>query len=215
MTSKHIFTVSEFSKNEISSYYNIQKDKITIIYNSVSRQFCPSPQPNCEKYILAVSTVAPHKNFHNLVKAFSHIEDKNVKLFIVGHQNNNFKQIDINHKTFKRINFLGRVNDKQLIELYSNAICFVHPSYYEGFGIPPLEAQSCGTAVISSNAASLPEIGLDSFLYVDPKNINDIAEKMQILIKDEQLQRKLINKGHENVKRFSWKKSAEKIINNI
>ena len=214
-TSKDIFTVSEFSKSEISSYYNIRKDRITIIYNSVNSQFYPTPKSNCEKYILAVSSVAPHKNFHNLIKAFSIIKNKNVKLYIVGHQNNNFKQIDIDHTTFKRINFLGRVNDQQLNDLYSNAICFVHPSFYEGFGIPPIEAQSCGTAVISSNAASLPEIGLDSFLYVDPKNINDIAKKIQILIQDKHLQRKLINKGYENVKRFSWKKSAEKIINSI
>ena len=214
-TSKHIFTVSEFSKSEISSYYYIRKDRFTFIYNSVNIQFYPKPNSNCEKYILAVSSVAPHKNFHNLIKAFSIIKNKNVKLFIVGQQNNNFKQIDIDHTTFKRINFLGRVNDQQLNELYSNAICFVHPSFYEGFGIPPIEAQSCGTAVISSKAASLPEIGLDSFLYVDPKNINDIAKKIQILIQDKHLQRKLINKGYENVKRFSWKKSAEKIINSI
>jgi len=88
----------------------------------------------------------------------------------------------------------------------------VFPSLYEGFGIPPLEAQACGTPVIVSNAASLPEVCGDSTLYCNPYDINDIKENIVMLLNNEVLQNELIQKGFENIKRFSWKKSAEKIM---
>ncbi|MCR4942357.1 MAG: glycosyltransferase family 4 protein, partial [Campylobacter sp.] len=111
----------------------------------------------------------------------------------------------------KNIIFKGRVSDDKLVKLYSNAICFVYPSLYEGFGIPPLEAQACGCPVVCSNAASLPEVCENSVIYCDPYDINDIKEKIQMVLDDENIQNDLRQEGFENIKRFSWEKSAKQI----
>ena len=134
---------------------------------------------------------------------------------MVGSINKNFASIELLGEIEKNTNivFKGRVDDNELIELYSNAICFVYPSFYEGFGIPPLEAQACGCPVVCSNVASLPEVGgVDSVVYCDPYDVNDIREKIELVLNDKNLQNDLKIKGFENIKRFSWEESARKII---
>ena len=216
-TSKHIFTVSQFSKSEIINFYHPNPNKIDVIYNAVNDIFKPKTNNTKEDYILAVSSLNYQKNFHSLIKAFNLLEDKNIKLYLVGGINKNFASLellkDIEHN--KNIIFRGRVDDDELIKLYSNAKCFLCPSLYEGFGIPPLEAQACGCPVIVSNVASLPEVCRDSALYCDPYDTEDIKNKIEMLLNNEELQKECIQKGFENIKRFSWKKSAEKIINII
>jgi len=213
-SSKHIFTVSEFSKKEITEFYRVDDKKISVVYNAVNEIFHPSVKKYNEKYILAVSSLHYQKNFHSLIKAFNVLKNTDVKLFLVGSVNKNFASLELlkDIENNPNIIFKGRVNDEALISLYSNAICFVYPSLYEGFGIPPLEAQACGCPVICSNAASLPEVYGDSVLYCNPYDPNDIKEKIEILVNDEGLREELRLKGFENVKRFSWKKSAKKII---
>lgn len=213
-TSKHIFTVSKFSKNEINVFYRINQDRISVIPNAVNDTFFPKKKVLNEKYILAVSSLNYQKNFHSLIKAFNLLRDKNIKLYLVGSFNKNFAPIELldEIKKNKNIIFKGRVNDEVLIELYSNAVCFVFPSLYEGFGLPPLEAQACGCPVVSSNAASLPEVLGDSVVYFDPYDIDDMAEKIKMVIEDENLQNELRFKGFENIKRFSWEESATKIV---
>lgn len=214
-SSQHIFTVSEFSKCEIIKLYGANKNSISVIYNSVSDNFNNQKSSKKEKYLLAVSSLNYQKNFHSLIKAFNLIIDKSIKLYLVGSINKNFADLSLIKDIEKNSNivFKGRVDEDELIRLYSNAICFVYPSLYEGFGIPPLEAQACGTPVICSNAASLAEVGgKGSVLYVDPYSIEDIKNKMELLLSDKTLQDELVKKGFENIKRFSWKKSAQKII---
>ncbi|MVZ11248.1 glycosyltransferase, partial [Enterobacteriaceae bacterium 8376wG6] len=120
-------------------------------------------------YLLAVSSPNYHKNFHGLIAAFSKMANsQDVTLKIIGAANKNFADVGFSTKEAAandNIQFLGRVSDQQLVELYSHARAFVFPSLYEGFGIPPLEAQACGCAVVSSNRASLPEVLLQSALY--------------------------------------------------
>ena len=212
-TSKHIFTVSEFSKKEIASFYKRNMDDITVIYNAVDDKFKPSFNAREEKYILAVSSLHYQKNFHSLIKVFNKL-NKDIKLYLVGTINRNFATTDLLNDIYsnKNIIFKGRVNDKELIELYTNAECFIYPSLYEGFGIPPLEAQACGCPVACSNIASLPEVGNDSVLYFDPYNIDDIVDKINTLLDNEELRESLIQKGFNN-KRFNWLLSAEKILN--
>jgi len=108
--------------------------------------------------------------------------------------------------------FTGYVDDIELVNLYNKASIFIYPSFFEGFGIPPLEAQACGTPVICSNTTSLPEVGKDSVVYCDPYDLKDIREKIELVMNDETLQKELRQKGFENIKRFSWKKSANKMI---
>ena len=110
------------------------------------------------------------------------------------------------------IKLLGRVSDNDLIRYYSNAVAFIFPSLYEGFGIPVLEAQACGCPVISSNSSSLPEILGDSALMCDPNNTNEFANAVLKLVNHKSLKEILIDKGYENIKRFSWEKSAEKLL---
>jgi len=214
-SSKHIFTVSEFSKNEIIDFYKVDKNQISVIYNAVNQIFKPDIENTKERYILAVSSLNYQKNFHSLIKAFNLLDNKDIKLYLVGNMNRNFASLDLLNliENNKNIVFKGRVDDDALVKLYSNALCFAYPSLYEGFGIPPLEAQACGCPVVCSNVASLPEVGGEkSVIYCNPYDIVDIKEKIELVLDDDELQSDLRRRGFENIKRFSWEKSANKII---
>ena len=140
-----------------------------------------------------------------------------VNLYIIGDlSDKNFKAIDIErYKENPNIKFLGRVSDDELIKYYSNAKGFVFPSLYEGFGIPVLEAQACGCPVISSNTSSLPEVLQDSALFSSPMDSDSFAENMAKIVSDNDLRNSLIEKGYQNMKRFSWEVSAKKIADLI
>lgn len=205
-------TVSEFSKKDISKIYDVSPSEITVVYNSVSDVFYKGNQKdslgNSDKYLLAVSSPNLHKNFHGMISAFSTI-NYDIKLKIIGSKNNSFNSVDV--PTDNRVTYMGRVSDNELSDLYHNAHAFIFPSFYEGFGIPPLEAQACDCPVISSDAASLPEVLGDSALYFDPYDIADMADAMRKVISDDELRDSLKIKGRENIKRFSWDTSAEKV----
>lgn len=208
---KSILTVSNFSKEEISTYYGCDKNKIHVIYNAVNEDF---KNINCdsvgeERYFLAVSSVNYHKNIHGLVQAF--MESKlDAKLNIIGGTTKIFNDVNIKVDD-PRINFLGRVDDKTLIQLYQNAQAFIFPSFYEGFGIPPLEAQSCGCPVLSSDRASMKEVLASSAIYFDPENKSEIIDAMNSICSDSDLRKNLIQMGLDNVGRFSWQDSANKL----
>lgn len=213
-SSKRVLTVSNFSKDEILKLYEVQSNKIDVTYNAVNNTYKNIFTNNEEKYILAVSSIHYQKNLHSLLDAFNKLNNSNIKLFLVGEMNKNFTNLNLLEKIGSNNNiiFKGRVGDDELVRLYSNAICFVFPSFYEGFGIPPLEAQACGCPVACSNAASLPEVCGDSVVYFDPYSIEDMRDKIQMVLDNEKLRDELRVKGFENVKRFSWERSTERII---
>ena len=130
---------------------------------------------------------------------------------IIGSLSNAFNDQTSLFNNDPRIKFLGRVSDKELVQLYQNAKFFIFPSLYEGFGIPPLEAQACGCPVISSNAASLPEVLKESAIYFEPNDVNSIRAAIEFVNLDTVLTEKLVIDGYENIKRFSWDKSAQKL----
>jgi len=214
-SSKKVITVSDFSASEISTVYGLKKQNIAIVYNSVSDLFKCRDMSQKDRYILAVSSLNFHKNFHSLIKAFNliNVED-DIKLYLVGGINKNFADKDLLADIAKNpnIEFKGRVDDDELVNLYSGAECFVYPSLYEGFGIPPLEAQACGCPCVVSNSASLPEVCADSVEYCDPHSINNIVLKLERVLSDKDLRNILREKGYKNIMRFSWKRSAEQII---
>ena len=215
-SSRKIITVSHFSKQEILKHYKVEENKVDVIYNAVSNKFIPSKKENYEKYILGVSSLSKHKNFDMLIKAFNKIKDKNLKLYIVGEENRNLNNIlTKGHELNSNLIFKGRVNDQELVELYSNAICFVFPSLYEGFGIPPLEAMACGCPIAVSNVTSLPEICKDAALYFNPLDMEEIAEKMLKVVQSNDIKKTLIHKGFNQVKNYSWEKSANKLLTNM
>lgn len=217
--SKHVFTVSKYSKAEICKYYQIPKEKISVIYNATSNIFKPTPTDSSIKYFLAVSSLNYRKNFIYILNAFSLYQAQGGKgyIYIIGDlKNKSFKEIDLtSYKTNKYIKFLGRVSDTELVKYYSNALAFIYPSLYEGFGIPPLEAQACGCPVICANTSCLPEIFGDSVLYCDPYNIETLKELMLKIYEDEKLRNNLIKNGFRNKEKYYWEKSANQIISII
>lgn len=213
-TSKKIITVSEFSKKEISSSYNISNSEISVIYNAASPLKSADFSPRIDhRFVLAVSSLNSRKNLHGLIKAFTLLKSKDVHLYIVGGFNRAFADdgllalIDSN----PRIHFLGRVTDAELAHLYQEAAAFVFPSFYEGFGIPLLEAQSLGCPVVCSDASSFPEVCGDSAVYFSPSNPADIAEKIELVLENSDLRANLVTAGYENEQRFSWDISATKL----
>lgn len=216
LTSKQILTVSNFSKSEITSKLHIAEDKIHIIYNAVSSIFKNYFSENkvdaiSEKYILAVSTLDPRKNFSYLLQAFQRWDNPNgVKLYIVGGKNAVFADMDICESS--NVRWLGRVSDSELVEYYRNAQCFVYPSLYEGFGIPPLEAMACGTPVIVSNIPPHREVCADAALYVDALDYKSLVKAFEILLSDNDLATMMRNRGKMQCERFSWTISAERLL---
>lgn len=215
---KRLITVSEFSKDEISDYYNIPKSKFTVVYNGVDNMFHRVDDESLmtEKYFLAVSSMKENKNFITAITAFNELNKKidGIKLYVIGDlKDKNFRVIDTGAlKTNNNIKFLGRVSDEELVRYYSNAIAFLFPSLYEGFGIPVLEAQACGCPVISSNTSSLPEVLQSSALMSPPTDISKFAELMKDVYLSKELRGKLILEGYNNIKRFSWDNSVKQVI---
>lgn len=222
-TSKKILTVSEFSKNEIVRLMSVKPNRISVIYNAVSSSFknignLSSYKETKTKYILAVSSIDPRKNFNRLLKAFSMLNDIDIKLYVIGGQNKIYStsvEELCNGIPKDRIEWLGYVSDRKLIEYYTNASVFIYPSLYEGFGIPPLEAMSCGVPTIVSDIPPLREVCGDASLYVDPNDESDISQKIRLLLSDVDLQKKLRNGGFERCKSFDWNKSASKLVSVI
>ncbi|RKS84690.1 glycosyltransferase involved in cell wall biosynthesis [Orbus hercynius] len=205
---KKVLTVSDFSRREIADYYKVNYENIDIIYNAVSDQFFPANKEH-GGYFLAVSSDVYNKNFERLILAFNQLTNSSrVKLKVVGRAGVMTNKYSNN----ANIEFVGRVCDDELIKLYQNAIAFIFPSIYEGFGIPPLEAQACGCPVLSSDVTAMPEVLAESVYYFNPLDINDITQKIAHIETNDQLRNELIQKGFNNVKRFSWNSSAKKLV---
>lgn len=216
-TSHAVITVSEFSKKDISDFYKISPQKIHVIANAVNESFEPKDNKKYndkkDKFALAVSSPNYHKNFYRMIEAYNDA-NINFKIKIIGSASGVFNDrspIMNDNINADKIEFVGRVTDEELIALYQDAEFFIFPSLYEGFGIPPLEAQKCGCPVISSNAASLPDVLGESTIYFDPLNVDDIKNKIELVSSNSDIRNELITKGLVNVERFSWIKSATKL----
>lgn len=229
-SAKKIITISEFSKSEIVSLLNIDPSKIEIILLGAHEKFrCNKNQIEIEKvktkygisgdFILTVGTLEPRKNMAKLVDAFNIIKkDLNIKhkLVICGgkgwYYDNIFTTIKDNGLE-KEIVFTGYVDDEDLPVLYSAADIFAFPSIYEGFGLPVLEAMSCGCPVVASNTSSIPEVTGDAAVLVTPFDSNDIAKGLLQVINNMDFKNELIKKGLERSKIFSWHSAAKKLLN--
>ncbi|KNZ70051.1 group 1 glycosyl transferase [Thermincola ferriacetica] len=213
---RKIITVSSFSKNELIRFCGIDPEKIEVIYEGKEQVFSVAPDYSilekfdAEKpFILAVSSLSPHKNFQAVVRAIELLGHTGFQFVIAG---------GVNPKVFKSsaeplpggVIHLGYVSDGQLWALYEKAACFVYPSFYEGFGLPPLEAMACGCPVIVSEVASLPEICGDAALYCNPHSASDIADKVKQVMNNAGLRQRLRQKGLERVKMFTWLECARK-----
>jgi len=216
---KTLLTVSNFSRGEISEFYHYPENNIFVVPNAVSDDFQPGP-PLTEKkdYLLAVSSPSAHKNFKRMIEAFLTLRNQeHLQLHIVGAASEIFSDPSLQRLAASdpRISFLGRLSDAELIAQYQGATAFVFPSLYEGFGIPPLEAQACGCPVLAANAASIPEVLQASALYFDPVDVEHIAAAMERILTDLPLRQSLRRRGLNNVTRFSWEDSASRVSQRI
>jgi glycosyltransferase involved in cell wall biosynthesis len=208
-----ILTVSEFSKQELLRLAPAGKQPITVTHLGVDEDWfhVPSKQPlHARPYIIFVGNVKPHKNIRGLLEAFTLVH-KTIPhdLVIVGKREGFIKQAGV---LGSRVVFTGRVSDEQLKQYVARANALVLPSFYEGFGLPPLEAMACGCPVIVSKAASLPEVCGDAALYVDPYKPENIAAQLLRLVNDKPLQDELKQKGLARARQFSWDKCAKETL---
>jgi len=213
--SKLILTVSNCSKTDLIQYLKVPEYKVKVIYNSVSEDFkLPLNKKAVEPYILAVSSLDPRKNFNNLIQAFNLVKSLNFKLIIVGAENKIFTKPEFKRliQNNKNIVLTGYISDAKLIDLYQNATAFIYPSFYEGFGIPPLEAMACGCPTIVSKVSSMPEIFKDACHYVDPYCIEDIARGIELVLNNDMYRTELCRRGLEIVEKYSWADSAKKLV---
>ncbi len=171
--------------------------------------------------VLGVGTLEPRKNHLGLIKAFhkaassANKASRPAMLAIAGGSGwlyDETRQVVADPKLEKKVRFLGRVSDLELMLLYSLADVFVFPSFYEGFGVPPMEAMACGAPVITSNTSSLPEVVGDAALLVDPHDTGAIAQAMLRVLGSPQLQEELRQKGYERARGFTWEHSARKML---
>ncbi len=217
--SSMIITGSNYTKQEILDRLNFKEEKIRVIYHGIDHNLFKIYRdtqldfrlPN--KFILSVGSIEPRKNLIGLLKAYS-LLDKSIKdeykLILVGFKGwENSEIMELIEKNSKYIEYLGFITNRDLAKVYNLATCFIYPSFYEGFGLPVAEAMACGTPVISSNSSSLLEVGGDAVLYCNPYSIKDIKEKIERLILEQSLREKLIEKGLEQAKIFSWERSAK------
>lgn len=214
-----VITVSEYSKRETSRILELDINKLHVIpcdvptpIKEAAKHESQSLPASEERYILTVSSMDPRKNFVRLVQAFNNIEDKTVKLYIVGMQFKAFNTPDMQSLSGDNIVLTGYVDDAKLSELYRNAQFSIYPSLYEGFGLPPLESMTFGCPVIASDIPAIREVNEDALLYIDPLNVGDITEKMNRLLVDENLRHELKEKGLKQVKKYSWDRTAARIV---
>ncbi len=228
---KRIATVSEFSKQDIVEQYGVKSDKIDVVYNGSNELFKPLSEDVVKKtkenftkgcnYFVFVGALNPRKNLQNIFQAFDKFkvnDDTNTKFVVVGlkmYWSEEIKAVYNRMKYNSDVIFTGRLEPDDLSAVVGSAIALVYTSFFEGFGIPIIEAYNAEVPVITSNVTSMPEIAGDASILVDPSNIDQIANAMYQVSSDSSLAKSLIEKGRTRRKDFSWDKTADNLWKSI
>jgi len=227
--SEKIITVSESSKKDIITYCNVGNNKIINTGESISEKFMIIEDKNKlnkvrlrynlpDKYILAVSSIEPRKNIESILQAYSILKSKNTidyKLVLVGRKAWGSKNVQERVNDLKindDVVFTDYIGGEDLICVYNMASLFVYPSFYEGFGLPPLEAMACGAPVLASDIEVFKEVLGDAAILVSPTDVKAIANNIYIIMNNHILRNELKEKGLERVKSLSWEDVAKKTI---
>jgi len=213
--SHRVLTVSEFSKSEIINWTNCRPEKICVVGNGISETFKTYEDPLLNiapitsPYFFCCSNRKSHKNEKRLIDAFylSGLAS-DFRLVFTGIPDIALEKHIHRRKLSTSVLFTGALTEQTLASYYKGALATVFPSLYEGFGLPLLESMACGTPVIASNTSSLPEIGGDAALYVDPESPESIAHAMSSLAADQYLRKSLQKKGFSRAQLFSWEKTV-------
>ncbi len=227
----HVLTLSEYVREDVIATYGIDAEKVTVVPLAAPGHFVPVRDAKelqrvrqkygiDENYILSVGAIQPRKNLPRLLEAYSLLRGEQPEvnlpqLVLVG------KCAWLYDETLKKISELGLDNlvrltgyvpEADLPALYSGSLCFIYPSYFEGFGLPPLEAMKCGAPVVVGNRTSLPEVVGDAAVLVDPFEVSEIAAGIAGVISDPHLRTSLIEKGLERARIFDWRITARKTL---
>jgi glycosyltransferase involved in cell wall biosynthesis len=233
LSAAKIIAVSESTKADLVDFYKIKPEKIKVIYSGVGEEFIKMSETECRlsnvtqkyhlprRYVLYFGTIEPRKNIVGLIKAFEILKEKNknfknLSLVISGGKGWLFKDIfeaSKKSKYAKQIIFTGFVSPEDKVYLYNLAELFVYPSFFEGFGFPPLEAMACGVPTITSNTSSLPEIADEAAVMVDPYDVEELAWAMEEILSDPNLSKELSKRSLGRAKIFSWDKCARETLN--
>lgn len=222
---QHLIVDSAYIGHELQRYLPLPSERIHVIPLAVSKEFCPQPEDRVkairrrylgdgDHILLHVGHTQPRKNLPVLLRALALLTQQgfSVILIQVGGHPDTFQQKLIKEFELERvIHFVGHLSNQELIALYSAADVFVFPSLYEGFGMPILEAMACGTPVVASNAASLPEVIGEAGLLVDPNDTEGLAEAIAHLLTNHEFSQTLRQRGLERVRLFTWEHTAEKV----
>lgn len=223
----HIATVSQYTKMDVYKQYNIPLDKISVVYNGASAIYQPLEiaekqlvkeqyTKGCD-YFLFVGAIHPRKNLANILRAFDNFrqkQDTNLKLVVAGRKAWQSKEAFSVYQqmAFKdEVIFLGHLQIEVLAKVLGAAHALVYASIFEGFGIPIIEAFRCETPVITSHVSSMPEVAGDAALLVDPHSVDQIEEAMTQMYVDEKLCNHLITKSRQQIQRFGWEKTGERL----
>ncbi len=219
-----ILVPSEYVKEDVATTFKIRRTKIKVTHEAADTDFA-SPRINLasiginKPYLLYVGNAYPHKNLERLLMAFGKLITKyllDYQLVIAGKKDSFHQALQASVTEFKlqdRVIFPGYVSDQELAGLYKNASLYVFPSLSEGFGLPPLEAMAHSLPVVSSNATCMPEILGDAAMYFNPKDIEEMSQTMLAVLTDKELASSLIKKGSKQVKKYSWRKTAQETLN--
>ncbi len=230
-----VFAVSNFTRKDVERVFSVPPERIEVIYNAIDERFRAghaTPEERefiAERYqvnypfLLYAGRISPHKNVVRIIEAFSALKTElakegkltDLKLIIVGDELS--KHPDLRRTVIKSgvqndVRFLGFVPIDVLRIFYDAAKVFVFPSLYEGFGLPPLEAMSHGTPVVTSNTSSLPEVVGNAAVLVNPENVFDIMRAIHRVLLDQPLREKLKQRGYEQAQRYSWEASVKRIL---
>jgi glycosyltransferase involved in cell wall biosynthesis len=220
--SKYILTVSHFSKEEIVRNLNISSDKVFVTYNGVSDSYRPIVDrleleyvrelyELPERFIFCLSNNKPHKNVHQLVRAYCHA-NISIPLVLACPVDASILRTAETYGKKHLIYFSKFIAEEHLPSVYSMTHLFVYPSTYEGFGLPPLEALSCGAPVVVARSSSLPEVVGDSAIFANPFDYQDIARALEIGVNDTELRARLRDYGVTHARRFSWESMTQETL---
>jgi glycosyltransferase involved in cell wall biosynthesis len=224
-----VATVSSEVSRTLIKHFQTPREKLVVIPNGIAPYFRRISDPlllNATQHkfglkhplVLGVGTLEPRKNHAGLIKAFYAAQKKKggpAMLALAGGPGwlyEETRKLVADLKLERKVRFLGRVSDLELITLYSMADVFAFPSFFEGFGIPPLEAMACGAPVITSNTSSLPEVAGDAALLVDPTDTTALAQAIQTLLENEELRSQLVQKGYLQAQKYTWDNSARRML---
>lgn len=218
-----LLTISRFSQSRLALRLNIPAERLKVVPcaathmrtiapdDAVLRQLALADTP----FVLAVASANPTKNLQSLVEAFARLPHSDLRLVLVGGANSAVFASETAQREDARIVRTGPVSDGQLKSLYANALAFVFPSLYEGFGLPPLEAMSLDCPVVASNAASIPEVCGDAAVYFDPTSITDMAAAIARVVDDAGLRADLRHRGAQRFAIFTWDAAAQQLLQHL